>query len=73
MDSSNSERISRVRLTIPLEMLILLFLTDAHIIVYEIDDKEGTRNADFAELENSRWLIALCICGSSAQRGYQDI
>jgi hypothetical protein len=49
-------------------------LTDAHIIVYEVDSKQAaTRNANFAELENSRWFIALCISGSLVQRGSQGI
>lgn len=71
LDSSGSERISRVNTPGTVDTFIL---TDAHIIVYEIDDKQGARkNADLAELENSRWFIALCVCGSSVQRGYQDI
>ena len=70
LDSSGSERISRVNNPGTVNTFIL---TDAHIIVYEVDDKEGARNADLAELENSRWFIVLCICGSSIQRGFQDI
>ena len=46
-------------------------LTDAHIVVYEVDDKPGARNANVADLETSRWFISLCICGSSVQRGIQ--
>ena len=67
LDSSGSERISRVNTPRPVDTFIL---TDAHIIIYEVDDKQGARNADL--IENSRWFIALCICGSSVQRGYQD-
>jgi hypothetical protein len=70
LNSSGSERISRVNTPRTVDTFIL---TDAHIIVYEIDDKQGARNADLGELENSHWFIALCICGSSVQRGYQDI
>ena len=69
LDSSGSERISCVNTPRPVDTFIL---TDIHIIVYEIDNKQGTRNADLIELGNSRWFIALCICGSSVQRGYQD-
>jgi hypothetical protein len=69
LESSGSERISRVNTPRPVDTYIL---TEAHIIVYEVDDKQGARNADLAEL-GSRWFIALCICGSSVQRGYQDI
>ena len=70
LDSSGSERNSRVNTPRTVDTFIL---TDVHIIVYEMDDKQGARNADLGELENSRWFIALCICGSSVQRGYQDI
>ena len=68
--SSGSERISSVNTPGTVDTFIL---TDAHIIVYEIDDKQCARSADLAELEKSRWFIALCICGSSVQRGYQGI
>ena len=39
-------------------------LTDADIIVYEVivDDTQGARNGDFAELENSApWFIVICM------------
>ena len=42
MDSSGSERISRV-------------------IIFKIDDKQGTRNADLAELENLRWFYCASV------------
>ena len=49
-------------------------LTDVHIIVYEVDLNRGaTWNVDLAELEDSHWFIALCVCGSSIQRGCEDI
>ena len=69
---SGSERVSRLNTPIPIDTFIL---TDAHIIVYEVDSKQdaAARNADLAELENSHWFIALCICEASIQRGYQDI
>ena len=70
LDSSGSERISRVNTPRPVDTFIL---TDAHIIVFEVDDKLGASNADLTELGNSPWFIALCICGSSVQRAYQDV
>ena len=70
VDSPSSDRISHVNTPRTVDTFIL---TDAHIIVYEVDDKQGAGNADLAELNNSRWFIAICICGSSVQRGYQDI
>ena len=70
LDCSGSERVSLVDASRTVDTLIL---TDAHIAVYEIDDKQGAGSADLAELETSRWFISLCICGSSFQRGYHDI
>ena len=54
LDSSGSELISRVNTPRPVDAFIL---TDAHIIVYEVDDKQGARNADL--VENLFWLFAL--------------
>jgi hypothetical protein len=69
--TSGSERATRLNTPKPVDTFIL---TDAHIIVYEVDPKQGaTRNLDLAELENSHWFIGLCICGSSVQRGHQDV
>ena len=65
VDSSGSEHIPCVNTPRTLDTFIL---TDAHIIVYEVDDKRDARKADHCQ-----WFIALCLCGSSVQRGYQDI
>ena len=65
VDSPGSEGISRVNTPRTVDTFIL---TDAHIIVYEVDDKPGARNADLSEIETSRWFISLCICGSSVDR-----
>ena len=70
VDSPGSERISRVNNPRTVDTFIL---TDVHVVVYEVDDKQGARNTDLAELGTSCWFISLCICGSSFQRGYQDI
>ena len=51
--SLGSKRISRVNTR------GTVVLTDScYIIVHEVDDKQGARNADLAELEN--WFIAIC-------------
>lgn len=70
VDSPSAEHISPVNTPRADDTFIL---TDAHIVVYEVDDKLSARNADLADLETSCWFISLCICGSSVQRGYQDI
>lgn len=70
MDSSGSERISLVNTPRTVDTIILTY---GHIIVYEIEDKQGARNADLAKLENSLWFIALCMCGSSVHRSYQNM
>ena len=45
--------------------------TDIHIIIYEVDSKQGvTPNAYLAK--DAFWFIALCMCGSSLRRDYQE-
>jgi len=64
---SSSDRVSRLNTPENVDGFIL---TDVHIIVYEVDSKQGaTRDTDLAE--DSHWFIALCICGSSVQNGYR--
>lgn len=68
---SGSRRVSRLNASENVDKFIF---TDARFIVYEVDYKRGaTRDADPAELKDSHWFIALCMCGSSVQPGYQEI
>ena len=60
--------LSTFLMSILLELLIPLFDWCSHHTKSRV---QGT--STWLTLENSCWFIVLCMCGSSIQRGYQDI